>query len=401
MQLIAPANVHTKPCLSRQATPLRIATRGTWNASSVYGRTARHFDSAKFKPCPVRPQRKLTLQAIAADASSSSGGQSRTGKADALALGAMFVGWYLANIIFNIYNKQVLRVFPFPLTCTTVQFLVGAVMAVMFWLLGIVKLPNVSVKTILNIAPLAVVHTLGNLLTNVSLGSVAVSFTHTIKAMEPAFSVALSALFLGEKPRPLIVLSLVLIMGGVAMASMSEASFNWTGFLSAMGSNLTFQSRNVLSKKAMTKKKDAHGASEEPLDNINLFGIIQIMSLIILLPVSLYLEGWGLTPAALTAMGVSCPNEIIFKAAVTGLCFHLYQQVSYMILQRVSPVTHSIGNCVKRVVVIVASVFFFRNPVSLLNASGTGIALAGVFAYSQVKRSVKAQARKNSSNNNS
>lgn len=62
------------------------------------------------------------------------------------------------------------------------------------------------------------------------------------------------------------------------------------------------QSRNVLSKKAMTKKKDAHGASEEPLDNINLFGIIQIMSLIILLPVSLYLEGWGLTPAALTAM---------------------------------------------------------------------------------------------------
>lgn len=34
---------------------------------------------------------------------------------------------------------------------------------------------------ILNVAPLAVVHTLGNLLTNVSLGAVAVSFTHTIK----------------------------------------------------------------------------------------------------------------------------------------------------------------------------------------------------------------------------
>lgn len=32
-----------------------------------------------------------------------------------------------------------------------------------------------------SILPLAVVHTLGNLLTNVSLGAVAVSFTHTIK----------------------------------------------------------------------------------------------------------------------------------------------------------------------------------------------------------------------------
>lgn len=51
------------------------------------------------------------------------------------------------------------------------------------------------------ILPLAVVHTLGNLFTNMSLGKVAVSFTHTIKAMEPFFSVVLSAMFLGEVRR--------------------------------------------------------------------------------------------------------------------------------------------------------------------------------------------------------
>lgn len=45
-------------------------------------------------------------------------------------------------------------------------------------------------------------------------------------------------------------------------------------------------------------------------------------------------------------------------------------QVSYMILQRVSPVTHSVGNCVKRVVVIVSSVLFFKTPVSPVNALG-------------------------------
>lgn len=45
-------------------------------------------------------------------------------------------------------------------------------------------------------------------------------------------------------------------------------------------------------------------------------------------------------------------------------------QVSYMILQRVSPVTHSVGNCVKRVVVIVSSVIFFQTPVSPVNAFG-------------------------------
>jgi hypothetical protein len=92
-------------------------------------------------------------------------------------------------------------------------------------------------------------------------------------------------------------------------------------------------------------------------------------------------------------------------------------KVSYMILARVSPVTHSVGNCVKRVVVIVTSVLFFRTPVSPVNSigphllsfthwlnqscyfvhpyltnhkhlicPGTGVALAGVFLYSQLKR---------------
>jgi hypothetical protein len=36
-----------------------------------------------------------------------------------------------------------------------------------------------------------------------------------------------------------------------------QASFNWFGFLSAMGSNVTFQSRNVLSKKLLIKKVPA------------------------------------------------------------------------------------------------------------------------------------------------
>ena len=49
---------------------------------------------------------------------------------------------------------------------------------------------------------------------------------------------------------------------------------------------------------------------------------------------------------------------------MAGVSFHMYQQISYMILSRVTPVTHSIGNCVKRVVVIVSSVIFFQTPVT-------------------------------------
>ena len=73
--------------------------------------------------------------------------------------------------------------------------------------------------------------------------------------MEPFFSVLLSALFLGEKPTGAVLATLLPIVGGVALASASEVTFNWTGFLSAMGSNLTFQSRNVFSKKFMGNSK--------------------------------------------------------------------------------------------------------------------------------------------------
>jgi hypothetical protein len=47
--------------------------------------------------------------------------------------------------------------------------------------------------------------------------------------------------------------------------------------------------------------------------------------------------------------------------------------VSYMILAKVTPVTHSVGNCVKRVIVIVTSVLFFRTPVSTVNALGMNV----------------------------
>ena len=40
----------------------------------------------------------------------------------------------------------------------------------------------------------------------------------------------------------------------------------------------------------------------------------------------------------------------------------------------------------RRVVVVVASVMFFKNPVSPLNWCGSALAIAGTFWYSQAKQ---------------
>eukprot|EP00884_Botryococcus_braunii_P002315 jgi/Botrbrau1/12084/Bobra.0186s0008.1 len=291
--------------------------------------------SKTFAPVPTRRvNRGILCSAAAAEAKE--GGLGKT-----LYLGVLFGGWYLFNIYFNIYNKQVLKVYPYPITCTLIQFAVGGVIASSMWAFGLLKKPTVDKNLLISILPLALVHTLGNLLTNISLGQVAVSFTHTIKAMEPFFFSLALCYFLGDTPTVPIVLSLLPIVGGVALASATEATFNWPGFLAAMGSNITFQSRNVFSKKFMGKGKGG-------LDNINLFSIITVMSFFILAPVALLKEGMTFSPAGMKALGVANPDLVIKQAVIAGVCFHAYQQVSYMILARVSPVTHSIGNCLKR-----------------------------------------------------
>ena len=46
---------------------------------------------------------------------------------------------------------------------------------------------------------------------------------------------------------------------------------------------------------------------------------------------------------------------------------------------------HAVANTVKRVVIILASVIVFRNPVSRLGALGSAMAIAGATAYSIAK----------------
>jgi solute carrier family 35, member E1 len=114
------------------------------------------------------------------------------------------------------------------------------------------------------------------------------------------------------------------------------------------------------------------------------FGLISIASLLYCVPAALYMEArhW---PAAVEAAKVAsrgllgAPSLLL----VGGLFYHLYNQLSYMVLnQGLSPETFSVGNTGKRVAVIVASVAYFANPVSPMNWIGSALAVLGACLYS-------------------
>lgn len=120
------------------------------------------------------------------------------------------------------------------------------------------------------------------------------------------------------------------------------------------------------------------------MDGINLFGMISIASLLFCVPAAVIMEASAWGPALSSALkATSGPVNIVTMLLLGGIFYHLYNQLSYMVLnQGVSPVTFSVGNTMKRVAVVVASVAFFKNPVSPLNWLGSATAILGTYLYS-------------------
>ena len=120
--------------------------------------------------------------------------------------------------------------------------------------------------------PIAVLHCLTHIGAIVSLGAGAVSFTHIVKAAEPAVSAGLSAILLKQfLPLP-VVLTLIPVMGGVAIASLTELSFSWLGFTAAMVSNFASAGRGIVGKMQMGKSVGKN------MDAANLYAVMTIIS---------------------------------------------------------------------------------------------------------------------------
>ena len=73
----------------------------------------------------------------------------------------------------------------------------------------------------------------------VTLNYVPVSFTETVKSSAPLFTVIIARILMGEKTGPYVYMSLLPIMGGLALCSATELSFNVKGFTAALCTNLS------------------------------------------------------------------------------------------------------------------------------------------------------------------
>jgi solute carrier family 35 protein E1 len=281
---------------------------------------------------------------------------------------------YLLNVKFNVLNKQIYNFFPFPWFVSCVHLIVGLGVMSVFWVTKVVPFQKPDEKFIKDVSWPAFLHAFGHCLTNVSFAAVAVSFTHTVKTLEPVFSALGSYLVSGTVyPLP-VYLALLPIMAGVALASATELSFTWLGFSTAMASNVAFAGRAIWSKNLMNR-----------MSAVNLYNYVTIVALLFCIPPTLYFEGATLAAGLKAAAAKVGAQELGWMFFNVGLYYHLYNQVAYQALEKVEPITHAVGNVGKRIFVIGFSIIAFGNAITPQTAVGSAIAIAGAGLYSYLK----------------
>lgn len=311
------------------------------------------------------------------------GGAASSALMQRLEIGGYFAAWYALNVIYNIVNKKVLNVLPAPLVVGSIQFGIGALYCTVVWLLKFRPCPTLTPSGTKAVASVGAYHMLGQLATMIALGAGPVSFTHIVKAVEPFFSAMVSGFYFKKWMPPQVYATLIPVVGGVGYACLKELNFSWLAFTAALSSNLFFALRAVVSKSAL----QSGGASGTHLTAPNMFGLVTLAAFLFSIPVALLQEGGSFLSLWASALEqVESKTQLVRAILISGLFHYLNNEVMYMALGSVHPVTLAVGNTMKRVFILVASVLVFRNPVTVQAAIGSGVGISGVLLYSLTKQ---------------
>merc|ERR1712106_176877 len=155
-------------------------------------------------------------------------------------------------------------------------------------------------------------------------------------------------------------------MGGLAICSANELSFNLIGFAAALMTNISECAQNVYSKMLISGDAFKYSPSEMQF-------YTSVASFVVTLPTMVLL----VDSSTITSMD----TKMLFCLLVNGAFFHGQTIAAYYLMDFISPVTHSVANTGKRAFLIWTSVLLFGNEVTFLSGLGTVVVILGVLLY--------------------
>jgi len=234
----------------------------------------------------------------------------------------------------------------------------------------------------------------------ISLKHVAASFTETVKASGPFFTVVAAYLLLGERTSFLRLASLVPVVGGLMLASATELSFTTTGFVAALLTNTTECIQNVFCKQLLSPTASS---SEAPYTAQQLQYYSAIAALMVQIPV-LLLHSWD-TPAKLdmdqtiqlVVRDDNYYNHTMMLLLWNGMLYYAQSALAYMVMSYYSPVTVAVLNTAKRAMIICGTAIVFRNQLRVATQAGTIVCISGAYLYNHFGGPIASQTSRASS----
>jgi solute carrier family 35 protein E1 len=332
------------------------------------------------------------------------------GAPDSVALILFFVFWYAGNMKYNEYNTAALNAVGgkhagLTMTVATLQLGVCAVYALIMWIVKInpaklfglqpptkQNVPETTKDDLAKTVPVGFCSAAAHACTVFALGGDPL-FGQIVKSGEPVLSALVNTVFYGTPPSNPKIGCLPIIVGGVAFASLKKDAltggyalkFDQTALVFGMLANTFAAFKGSESKKLMSDK----GISQRFGGVGNQFAVTQILAFLMCLPVMYLTEGSKFSDFLEI---LKSSSDLQYNLVMSGLAFYLYNELATMTLKVTGPVTASVANTAKRVIVMVYMAAVTGKVLTDEQKIGAGVAICGVLLYSLIDDLLKPKA---------
>ncbi|EIN14509.1 TPT-domain-containing protein [Punctularia strigosozonata HHB-11173 SS5] len=294
--------------------------------------------------------------------------------------------YFILNLTLTLHNKAVLVDLPYPYVLTAVHSLCSTLGALIMRRKGFYTPSRLGLRENVLLLAFSTLYSLNVAVSNVSLKMVSVPFHQVVRSTTPAFVLMLSYWFLHSTWGRSQLISLLLVITGVTIATFGDYSCTLAGFvLTLIGTFLAALKALMtgLIQSRQSDKPDIAPQSNRPccVESLRLglhpYDLLARMSPLALVQCLCYAHYSG--ELIHVAENASYGTVIILLA--NGIIAFALNVVSFTANKKTSALSMTVAANVKQVLTIMLAVFIFGLSISPLNIIGIAVTLLGGACY--------------------
>ncbi|SCU84954.1 LAMI_0C09560g1_1 [Lachancea mirantina] len=351
--------------------------------------------------------------------------------------------WYVTSSVSSNLSKAILSGFPHPVALTELQFSISAALCFLFVTMAnmlsserakktnlsraVLRFPEGILPTYLNGSftdcilhrflfpckmgltatfPMGIFQLVGHITSHKATFLIPVSLVHSVKALSPIMTVAYFRIAKGRQYSPMTYYTLIPLVFGVIItcwsthghkspsSALSKDSSFMFGLFFALISMAIFVSQNIFAKGILTVKKstgilpskagqkksslDERELSPLQIDKITILFYCSCIGFLLTFP--LFISNELLNLRGDKSVFHDLNSHVILLATIHGIAHFFQAMLAFQLIGMLSPVTYSIANIMKRIVIIGVALVW-ESSLSYGQIFGLAMTVTGLYGY--------------------